>query len=73
MLQDALYLIAALIALGIVYMLCDIAYKGAQAWQMRRRYKRDFADMQARIEFWQKYDRQFGRDQRRIRNGAEKE
>ena len=65
--QYAEYAIAIVLAGVLIFTACDYAAQAWHEWRMRRRQKRDWAAMQARIEYWQTYDRQFSQQQKRIR------
>ena len=62
--QLAEYIVATVLGLMLFWF---IFVRWLHEWNMRRRQKRDWAAMQARIDYWQTYDRQSSQQQKRIR------
>ena len=66
------YLVDFLAGAAFVYLawtICDHLAYWYHAHVARRKRDRYWRDMEQRIEFWQKYDREFSSKQKRIREG----
>lgn len=69
MLQYAEYAVAFALACVLLWTLGDVISERWRARCLRRKRDAVWREMEQRIEFWQKYDREFGQQQRRIRRG----
>jgi len=75
LIQQLEYLVALILAGILVWIACDEIARSLWRWRhercMRKQQELRRRELTANIEYWQKYDREFGHDQRRIRGESE--